>query len=518
MKLGWTLGIVLVIFACPKARAEVTPNALISDGMVLQQGMKVPIWGSAGDDERVTVQFQGQTVSTTAAGGHWQVKLNDLKAGGPFEMTIAGKNTLHLRNILVGEVWIASGQSNMEMALRSCAHAQTDIAASHDPMLRLFTVPHVTALEPRHELKGSWKESGPTTAASFSAVAYYFGRDLRKALNVPVGIIHSSWGGTLAEAWTAEAALERHPDFKNVKAQIQTAIAKYEAAKTGQDKNGQAGKGNTQKARAGARAPVNPAHNPNTPTALYNGMIAPLIPFAIKGAIWYQGESNASRAHQYQTLFPAMIQNWRHDWGQGDFPFLFVQLAPWQNIVKEPQESQWAELREAQLFTSLHLPHTGMAVITDVGEEKDIHPKQKEPVGARLALAALAIAYGQNIAYSGPIYDHMKVEGNKALLYFKHTGRGLEARGGEMTGFTLAGADKKFVNAQARIQGEHVIVESPEVAKPAAVRFGWANFPVVNLWNKDGLPASPFRTDGAALSLPPGLFQGKQGPSKVRQE
>jgi sialate O-acetylesterase len=228
---------------------------------------------------------------------------------------------------------------------------------------------------------------------------------------------------------------------------------------------------------------------------LYNGMIAPLIPYAFKGVIWYQGESNAGRPELYRELMPLMIKNWRDDWKQGEFPFLFVQLAPFMKIVQEPTDTDWAHLRDAQRHTSLHTPKAGMAVITDVGNEKDIHPKPKEPVGARLAFAARAIAYGEKIEYSGPVYESMKVEGNKAILSFTHLGGGLDAKGGPLTGFTIAGEDKKFYNAQAEIQNDKIVVTSDQVEKPVAVRFGWANFPVVNLWNKAGLPASPFRTD-----------------------
>ena len=243
------------------------------------------------------------------------------------------------------------------------------------------------------------------------------------------------------------------------------------------------------------RVPENPVTSAKRPCGLYNAMIAPLLPYAIKGAIWYQGESNAGRSFEYRKLFPAMIKCWRDEWKQGDFPFLFVQLAPFMKIEPEPKESGWAELREAQLLTALHCPKTAQAVITDVGEEADVHPKQKDPVGARLALAAQAIAYGEKIEFSGPAYAAMKVQGNKVILSFTHLGGGLVAKDGALKGFTIAGADKKFVNAQAEIQGDKIVVCCDQVAKPAAVRYGWANFPVVNLWSKAGLPASPFRTD-----------------------
>jgi sialate O-acetylesterase len=353
----------------------------------------------------------------------------------------------------------------MEMHLNSCADPDKHKAASKNPKIRLFTVPRKIAEQPLPDTSGKWVECGPDTVGNFSGVAYFFGRDLQKALDVPIGLIHTSWGGTIAEAWTPKEALEANPDLKK----LVPADIKIDDKKP----------------------------NPNQGTVLYNGMIAPLLPYAIKGAIWYQGESNAGRAAEYETLFPTMIQSWRKDWKQGDFPFFFVQLAPYDRGAKlptEPTDTAWARLREAQRLT-LKTPKTGMAVITDVGDKEDIHPKQKEPVGARLALAARAIAYGEKIEYSGPTYDRVNFADGKAILSFQHLGGGLEAKGGELTGFTIAGDDKVFYNADALIQGDTIVVSSPKVAKPAAVRFGWANYPVVNLWNKAGLPASPFRTD-----------------------
>ncbi len=328
-------------------------------------------------------------------------------------------------------------------------------AASKNPNIRLFTVKKTAADKPqtdvpRDKYNGKWLECGPDTVGPFSAVAYHFAKDLQKALGVPVGIIHTSWGGTAAEQWTRMEILDANP--------------RHKGKHPGQAK-------------------------------LYNGMIAPLIPYAIKGVIWYQGESNAGRAELYNELMTLLIKNWRDDWKQGDFPFLFVQLAPFMPITKEPTDTGWARLREAQRQTSLTVPKTAMAVITDVGNEKDIHPKPKEPVGARLALAARAIAYGEKIEYSGPVFDKMTVEGSKAVLSFTHLGDGLVAKGGPLTGFTIAGEDKVFHNAQAEIREDKIIVWCDKVEKPAAVRFGWANYPVVNLWNKAGLPASPFRTD-----------------------
>lgn len=442
------------------AQAAVTPNALFSDNAVLQQGITVPVWGTADDGEQVTVTFGKQKVSTVAKDGKWMVCLKPLKAGGPFTMTISGENTIELQNILVGEVWVASGQSNMQWTVKNSLNSEQNIAGSKDPMIRLFTVPRKTALTPQSTVEASWVECGPETVPDFSAVAYFFGRDLRKAMNVPIGLINTSWGGTRVQAWTAI----RHLEY-------------------------------TLEHRKATLSNVDYMNSPNRMAVLYNGMVAPLIPYAIKGAIWYQGESNAGEAYAYRSLFPAMIQNWREDWRQGDFPFLFVQLAPWQPKPEQPAPGTWAELREAQLLTTKALPNTGMAVITDYGDAQDIHPKQKEPVGARLALLARGIAYGQRIVAQGPVYKSMSVRGDSIVLSFDSVGSGLEAKGGPLKGFTIAGEDRSFVDAQAEIVGKTIVVRSPQVPKPVAVRFGWLNCPEVNLFNKEGLPATPFRTD-----------------------
>jgi len=507
------------------ARADVKFHGLFSDNMVLQRGMSAPVWGWADEGEQVTVQFRRHTVKTVARGGKWMVRIGSLQAGGPDDLRVSGKNTLTLRNVLVGEVWIASGQSNMEWPLRSAFDAETEVAASANPMLRLYTVPKLKADAPADNVPASWQECKPSTSSNFSAVAYFFGRDLQRALKVPVGIIHTSWGGSPAEVWMSERVLASNPEYKreilgayaNQMKKFEETLAQFVQEEEAAKKEGKP----FTKRRPGT---------PWKPAQLYNGMIAPLIPFAIQGAIWYQGESNAGRAWQYRTLFPDMIRNWRRDWGQGDFPFLLVQLAPFKDIKSDPGDSDWAELREAQALATKVLPKVGMAVIADVGEEKNIHPKKKEPVGARLALAARNIAYGERIVSSGPTFKRMKVKANKAILTFDHVGRGLEARlvadsdlskvqktsqpsvvystpSGRLTqplvGFAIAGADRKFVWAQAVIDGHKVVVSSPGVEKPVAVRYGWADYPVVNLWNNDGLPASPFRTDGFPMITTP---------------
>jgi sialate O-acetylesterase len=490
----------------PTASAQLKLHGLFSDNMVLQQGIPVPIWGWAGDGETVTVQFRDQRISTTAKGGAWMVKLASLNPGGPDTLTVSGKNTITLQNVLVGEVWICSGQSNMEWPLNRAYEPLADIAAAANPAIRLFTVPKLKANQPTNNLSAAWQECNPQTVPGFSAVAYYFGRELQKARQVPVGLIHTSWGGSPAEVWMSQAVLETNPDYKKdildaYAAQLQRyqdELAKWEKEAAELQQQGK-----------------KPARNRPSldwrPTELYNGMIAPLLPSAIKGAIWYQGESNAGRAQQYRTLFADMIRNWRRDWGQGDFTFLAVQLAPWdkgkkralEQITAAPGDSDWAELREAQMLAAKALPNVGVAVITDVGDKDDIHPNKKAPVGARLALAARGLAYGEEIEYSGPVYQSMKVQENKVILTFAHVGQGLEARDGELKGFAICGQDKKFVWANAHIQGNTVVVSSPLVDNPIAVRYGWADFPVVNLWNKDGLPASPFRTDDFPMLTAP---------------
>lgn len=466
--------------------ADVSLPAILSDGMVLQQGMPVPLWGSADEGETITVLIQNQKVSTVAQDGRWMVRLRPLRAGGPFALTITGKNKIEMKNVLVGEVWICSGQSNMQWTVKQSANAETEIAGAKYPMIRLFSVPRVEADAPLKDVKSAWKECSSESVADFSAVGYFFGRHLHQKRNVPVGLINSSFGGTPAEAWTSEPVMAADAELKTL---LDEYPGKLEAFRREQEEHREAAAAAKAQGKPVPRAPG----KPRKPASLYNGMIAPLIPFAIKGAIWYQGESNASRAWQYRRLFPAMIRNWRTDWAQGNFPFLFVQLAAYQKPPQKPEESDWAELREAQLLT-LSLPNTGMAVAIDVGEE-DIHPVKKQPVGERLALAARAIAYQEKLVYSGPIYQSLKVEGNKAILSFNHTGSGLEARDGELKGFWIAGEDKLWREAKAEIKGRQVIVSSTEVNAPVAVRYGWAKYPICNLYNREGLPASPFRTD-----------------------
>ncbi len=483
-------------FCFSTARAEVKLEGLISDGLVLQQGVAVPVWGTANDGEKVVVKLQDQTVATTAAHGRWNVRFKALKAGGPFTMTISGENTIKLSNVLVGEVWLCSGQSNMAFLLPRATNGAAAVAAAHDPQLRFFTVPHGAADEPKTEVAGTWQECTSESAASFSAVAYFFGRDLRQARKVPVGLIHSSVGGTPAEAWTSRSTLASDPELKPILERYAQAVQKWNPAEASEQQKQAAerrkaavakAKAEGKKAPKAPRAAADPRRSSSRPSGLYNAMIAPLQPYALAGVIWYQGEANSGRAAEYRTLFPALIGDWRHAWAQGDFPFLFVQIAP--------HERMSPEIREAQLLSWQKVPRTGMAVITDVGNETDIHPTAKEPVGGRLALAARAVAYGEKLEYSGPVYATLKTENERAVLSFTHVGTGLVARGGELKGFTVAGPEGDFLPAQARIEKDQVVVSNASVRQPTRVRYGWTNAPDVNLFNQEGLPATPFRTD-----------------------
>jgi len=637
------------------AHADVHVPAIIGDNMVMQSGMKVRIWGQANPGERVTVQINSHTSSASADGsGHWQTFIGPMNAGGPFSLTIKGNNTLSFKNIMVGEVWICSGQSNMEWPLINAKDGANAVRSANYPEIHLFTVEKSTSATPLDEVKGRWVVTTPDTVGQFSAVGYFFGRELYEALKTPIGLIHTSWGGTPAESWTSYEALaanpelkpiidryqeslkalpERQKDFERAMAQWEQnniyldpgnkgealgyagdsvstadwkqmnlpqyfetagldidgavwfrkqidipqswagkdlvlnltpiddydttyfngtrvggigretpdsyskprryrvpgrlvhagrnviAVRVFDAAGNG----GFAGGGNMSLAPAGAKsneviglegpwdykvevafAPKHPdwgsrpqapgPNNQNSPSVLYNAMLAPLTPYAIRGAIWYQGESNAGRAYQYRTLFPLMIRNWRRAWNEGDFPFYYVQLANWQPQKAEPAESEWAELREAQSMT-LHEPQTGMAVIIDIGDTNDIHPRNKLDVGHRLAVWALAQTYHQRLEYSGPLYDGYSIDGNRVQIRFTHA-KGLKTSDGEPPrGFAIAGADHRFYWADARIDDENVVISSSKVPKPVAVRYAWADNPEVNLYNSVNLPASPFRTD-----------------------
>lgn len=650
-------GALLVALTASMASANVRLPAIMGDNMVVQQDQPVRIWGWADPGEKVTVEMAGQKASATAdKTGHWEVRVGPFAAGGPHTMTVSGRNTVSVSNVLVGEVWVASGQSNMEWPLRDARDGKTAASQATIPEIRLFTVAKATSVTPEDDVDGRWVVCTPETALSFSAVAFYFGRELHEKLGVPVGLIHTSWGGTPAEAWTSREALladaslapmvatldSAAKDLPAAQKAYEAARAKWEAEHFVQDPgntgvglgyarpeysdddwktmelpqpwesagleidgavwyrrsvdvpadwagkelmlslgpiddfdttyfNGEqvgatgpetqnsyiqprkysipgrlvhAGRnviavrvfdhiggggfggfaGDMTLAPVGAPtgsllsiagpwrykvafgvpghvvdwsgqpSPPMGADNQNSPTVLYNAMIAPIVPLTIRGAIWYQGEANADRALQYRTLFPTMIRDWRKRWGLGDFPFYFVQLANYQARLEVPSESGWAELRDAQLST-LALPNTGMAVIVDIGDANDIHPRNKVDVGHRLALWALAETYGKKLEHSGPLATTGKADGRSILVRFSHA-EGLRTPNGEpVTGFAVAGADGKYVWARARIEGDAVVVWSDDVAQPVAVRYAWADNPAANLYNGAGLPASPFQID-----------------------
>ncbi|HEX3007737.1 MAG TPA: sialate O-acetylesterase, partial [Bacteroidales bacterium] len=612
---------------------------IISSNMVLQRNVKTPVWGWADKGEKIRITFAGKKYSTVAnANGKWIVYMDALPEGGPYELVITASNKITLSNILIGEVWVCSGQSNMEWPVASVNNADTEIATANYPKIRLFTVPKKISGTPKDDIdNGQWQECSSATIPGFSAVGYFFGRNLHQNLNVPIGLINSSWGGTILETWASTEAVSTIPDFNNAMAELKKAdlpaleanaeklrkewndkinngdkgvkenwsSATYSDAswrtmelpqtweKAGLDIDGvvwfrkeikldaaEAAAGislnlgaiddsdNTfvngnkvgetldeySKKRVYNIAPqylkegvniiavkvidtgggggiwgdpadmfytttkgkislvgtwkyeigVNPGVNPSSqvgpnayPTLLFNGMIHPILPYAVQGAIWYQGESNASRAKQYERIFPMLINDWRKQWNNSNLSFHFVQLANYMAVKPQPGDSEWAELRDAQLKT-LSLDKTGMAVIIDIGEAKDIHPRNKQDVGYRLSLAARKVTYGQDIVYSGPTYKSFSKEGNRMVLQFSNTGSGMIAKDkyGYVKGFAIAGDDKKFVWAQATIEGDKVIVWSNDVKNPTAVRYAWADNPDdANLYNKEGLPASPFRTD-----------------------
>ena len=489
---------------CTTAHADVRLPAVISDHMVLQQETPANVWGWAEPGEKVTVKFGGRSGESTADGtGKWSVKLEDLKAGTTGDLTITGKNTLTVKDVAAGEVWVCSGQSNMEFRVAGALNAKEEIDGANFPMIRMFTVQKNAQAEPQEDLPGKWEVASPQTAGGFSAVGYFFARKLHQTLQQPIGMIHTSWGGTAAELWTPKPALAADPLFKPILDAWDAKAAAYPRAKEAYEVALANWREAEKTAReAGKQPPLQPrppqgGDAVGSPSSLYNGMIAPLTPFTIRGAIWYQGESNAGAARLYRRLFPTMILSWRRAWG-AEFPFLFVQLANFNAKhlppTGQPEESNWAELREAQTMT-LELPRTGMAVAIDIGDANDIHPKNKQEVGRRLALIAEATVYYRDQEFSGPLFASAQTEESRIRLSFRNA-QGMKASdGGRLKGFAIAGEDKKFVWADATIEGDHVIVSSPSVKEPYAVRYGWADNPECNLVNETGLPASPFRTD-----------------------
>ena len=643
MKAYRYLLLIVLIFLFALAKAEVRLPKIFSSNMVLQQGIEIPVWGWAETGEQVVVTLNNTTVhAVTDKNRKWTVKLPGQKYGGPFVLTVKGKNTIILNNVMIGEVWVCSGQSNMEWPLAQVKNAEKEIAGANYPKIRLFTVPKKVAQFPEEDVaSGEWVECSPETVPGFSAVGFLFGRSLHDKLDVPVGLIHSSWGGTVAETWTSPQTIQNDPDFRESMIELQQMnMEEYRQNKEAQIRKILGGELPTEDKGMKDGKPVwsapdlndkdwktiqspglwenqgyldidgiawyrkeldltdeqtqsnlslhlgkiddsditflngieigetdnqydkdriytidkkylKPGKNmivvrvddtgggggmwgepedqfvaigkekidisgnwkfkiskavlqtvdigPNTyPTLLYNGMINPIVPYGIKGAIWYQGESNEDRAFQYRRVFKNLITDWRTHWGQGDFPFLFVSLANFHDAQTEPRDSRWAELREAQTM-ALDLPNTGMAMAIDIGDAGNIHPRNKQDVGNRLALNAFKVAYHHDVVNSGPMFQSVEFKDGKAYITFKETGAGLAVKDkyGYVKAFTLAGADNKFHWAKAEIISKNTVeVSCDAVPDPIAVRFGWADNPDdLNLYNVEGLPAVPFRSD-----------------------
>jgi len=494
------------------ALADVKLPALISDNMVLLQDSKANVWGTADPGEKVTVTLGDKTAATRADdAGKWRVKLEGLAPSSGKDMTVVGKNTITVENVAVGEVWVASGQSNMEFGVKSAKNSEQEMASAKFPDIRVFTVAKKGSKTPLDDCTGKWEIATPENAGHFSAVGYFFVRELHQKLKQPVGLIHTSWGGTPVETWIPESGMQSNAAFGN---HWKKKMAAYPAAKTEYDKQIAALKEVAEKAKAEGkpaprlpRAPDGPDSLNAAPSGLYNGMIAPVAPYTIRGAIWYQGESNAGPNNRgnmdlYGQLFPTMILSWRYEFAkaqdvpreESEFPFLFVQLANFHPRHDEPTDSYWAQIREAQLGT-LEVPRTGMAVAIDVGEANDIHPKNKQEVGRRLSLCALAQVYFNEMEFSGPLYGGMQIEEGKVRLNMSNAQELKTIDGGPIKGFALAGEDKKFHWAKAEIEHDHILVSCPEVPNPVAIRYGWADNPEMNLVNGAGLPASPFRSD-----------------------
>jgi sialate O-acetylesterase len=488
----------LLLFAVVVCQAEVRLPKLIASHMVLQREQPVHLWGWAEPGETVTAELDHKGQSTvTDAVGHWHIYLPAMPAGGPFRLTVKGTNEIVLDDVLMGDVWFASGQSNMEMPLKGfpgavIQNSEEEIRNAAHKDLRLFRTPKRSSDFLLPDFDAQWTECTPETAAEFSAVAYFFGRQIARDEHVAVGLIDSTWGGTPAEAWVSMEGLASDASLMPVFAEwalMANNTAEMEAMRKAEIREDE------EAVKAGKPKPHHdwhPAHESWQPAGLYNGMVAAALNYRIRGVIWYQGESNSalSRANLYERLFPALISDWRLHWREGNFPFLFVQLA---NFNSGPYES-YNTIREAQRRT-LSVANTGMAVTIDIGNPGNVHPADKQDVGARLALAAEAMAYGKKLEFSGPLFREVSVEGPTLRVWFEHTGGGLKVHGDSLTGFEIAGADRRFVAAQAKVDGETVVLSAEGVTTPQIVRYGWANAPTLNLFNAEGLPASPFTSE-----------------------
>ena len=500
-RLFTSLGLALVLGIAHSAFADVRLPSVFSDHAVIQQGVAVPVWGWAEPNETVTATLAGQTkVTKGGADGTWRVTFDARKPGETLTLTVKGKNTLTVQDVLVGEVWLGSGQSNMAMTVNRCNNFAYEQTLANLPKLRMFTVDRAVGTTPQTTCKGQWVVCASNTVGAFSATAYFFGRELHQKLAVPVGLINSSWGGTPIEAWTSTEALQAVPELKGVTDAWASRLATpWDEAKAmaGYDKQVATWKEAVKKAKVegkepprGPQKPIDPRLSPNRPANLFNGMIAPLVPYALRGSVWYQGESNANdlTAPLYGAMLETLIKDWRTRWG-AEFPFAWVQLPNYR-----ASDRNWPLVREGMLQT-LKVPKTGMAITMDIGETGDIHPKNTQDVGHRLALWALGTVYGQKATISGPLPAGHTVKGSEVICTFTHTDGGLTAKGDSLKGFVIAGADQKWVPATAKIEGNTVVVSSPEVKAPVAVRYAWAADPACSLFNGAGIPASPFRTD-----------------------
>ncbi len=480
--------------------AQVKLPALVSDNMVLQQNSKVNLWGWAAPNEKINIQlgWQNTPVEITAdLNGNWKTAVDTPQGSEtPYTISIQASNKIVLNNVLIGEVWICSGQSNMYFPVgkedgtwkTGVKNYEEELKNASYPNIRLFTVATNASPKPLDDVIGSWKECSPTNVYTFSAVAYFFGRELYHKLKVPIGLISTSWGGTKAEAWTAQNILEENTDFlpileqdaKNEKLYQEKLETYYLNLKNERIANA------NDLSKIQLKKPKKEANK--TSYVLYNAMLHPVVNYTMKGVIWYQGESNSEKAFLYRSLFPAMVKSWRDEWKQGDFPFYYVQIAP--------HKGQNPDIREAQLIASKTIPNTGMVVTTDVGNATNIHPIDKQTVGYRLGLIAKAKTYGENkLVYSGPVYNHLKIKKDKIQLFFDDIDSGFKKPSEDLKEFEIAGNDQVFYPAEAKIDGKTIVVSSSKVKNPVAVRFAWKAVPEPNLFNNENLPASPFRTD-----------------------
>lgn len=476
----------------PAARGADSLLALaapFADNMVLQREMEVPVWGRARPGDPVTVTVGGMTAKTKAGpDGSWRVNLPPMKAGSVGAMTVSSPSGgIRIANVAIGEVWLCSGQSNMARSVREAAGGTLAAANADYPDIRMFRVQRLDSAQKDASL-GSWRPAGRNTAGDFSAVAYFFGLRLYKSLGVPIGLLEASWGGSTAESWISAGSARTSPALAGIMAGVR---ARAEAR--------------TADSSASRPVPARPRPKPapkpvdwsQYPSRAFDIMIAPVAPYGVRGVVWYQGETNAEedRGLEYRTVLPGLINDWRQVWGRGNLHFLVVQLPAYKRQQAEPSEGSWAEVREAQLLTAESTPNVHLTVAIDLGSSNNIHPGNKEDVGKRLAVSALENVYRKKVVGSGPVFQSMRVRGSSAIVTFRNVGGGLEARGGELKGFALAGADRRFRWAKAVIEGDKVVVASESVARPVAVRYGWADNPACNLYNREGFPASPFRTD-----------------------